>query len=89
MASESDLIHRLAKFFRAGMATTWEACDWDGADIQDTAESLGLVVKAAYDPATHGDHGLDEGLEPGDEWFVIAPEVRALTDSSKETTHAG
>jgi hypothetical protein len=67
-----DAIIKHRKFFMAGMAAAIEGCDWDGADIQDTAVELGLAKVEKFDPAKHSEY--DFGLvDPGEDWVVIEP----------------
>ena len=42
----------------------------DGGDIQDKAESLGLIVATKYDSARHGDH---PGFHDGADFYEYAP----------------
>lgn len=52
----------------------WDGGTLEGGDIQDKAESLGLLVKETYDPAKLGEPGAMFGfvdIEPGDDWFVF------------------
>ena len=69
------LAHRLAAFLKVALEAAWDGCGLDGGAIQDTAEAQGLIVATTYDPAIHGDNG---DAEPGDHWFIIAPDVAAL-----------
>lgn len=66
---------RLAEFLKSALDCSWEGSHFDGADIQDTAQKLGLIVAEKYDPAVHGKSA--EAM-PGDQWFAIAPDVKEL-----------
>lgn len=68
---------RLKEFFRWAMNYAWGG-DIDGADVQDRALKLGLIERTEYDPAKHGPLPEEfEGLvDPGDEWFVLSPDVQ-------------
>jgi hypothetical protein len=50
----------------------WSGDDLDGADVQNKAIELGLIVETKYDPQIHGRNGKSEYAEPGDQWFVFA-----------------
>ncbi len=66
----------LLEFFRWSMASgPWGGNDLDGADVQNQAERLGLIVKVPYDPAKHGEAICE--INPGDDWFVMAPWVNS------------
>jgi len=54
----------------------WEGCSLDGGSLQDKAEALGLIVNEPYDTERHGPSGLDP--EPGCDWYVLHPEIRAM-----------
>lgn len=78
----APLTDRLAKFFDHMMEVVWEHSDPEGADIQDIAEKLGLIQRVDFDPNIHSDHyGI--GLEPGDDWFQLAPDIRAALAKAK------
>jgi len=65
-----EQVDALKQFFRWAMQEgPFDGCDLDGGGVQDKAEALGLIVKAKYDPAIHGEQDID----PGDEIFVFAP----------------
>ena len=67
-------------FGKALLEKHWEhnCGEVEGDEIQDMALEYGLIVKMPYDPETHGDGGLEFGLEKGDEWYVPADEVERL-----------
>lgn len=54
--------------------SAWNGFDLDGFDIQEKAESLGLIQKVPYDPDKHGESEFD--IEPGDDWYEFAPFLR-------------
>ncbi|MEH2508725.1 hypothetical protein V1291_000079 [Nitrobacteraceae bacterium AZCC 1564] len=54
----------------------WSGGDLDGGSVQDKAESLGLLSKVKYDPELHGESDFSE---PGDDWFVLRPEIVQLS----------
>lgn len=75
-----------AKFVKWALQEgTWEGCDLDGYDIQKKATELGLIVRVPYDPEKHGESEYD--IEPGDDWYVLADNIYAL--SSTESTIEG
>lgn len=53
---------KLEQFFREVMGVTFQGCDWDGDELQDKAEALGLAHYEPYDPAKHDSHGCDIDL---------------------------
>jgi len=55
----------------------WEGGDLDGGALQDKAEELGLIIKTTYNPDIHG--SCDYGSEPGDDWFVLHPDIEAAS----------
>lgn len=61
----------VAKRFIADMFKL--ACE-DGSidvlDFDDEATRVGILIETRYDPAIHG----EQDAEPGDPWYVIAPE---------------
>lgn len=69
----------MAEFVKWAMQEgPWSGNELDGGDVQDKACKLGLLVKTQYDPDIHGESEFD--IEPGDDWFVLAPEITsALT----------
>lgn len=77
-ALSNDLSLRLAKFFQRIAKTTVFAGDTlDLFGVADLAGRLGLLVDVNFDPDIHENH-FGVGVEPGDPWFVIAPDVLAL-----------
>lgn len=68
----------MAEFVKWAMQEgPWDGCDLDGYDVQSKALQLGLLVRTEYDPEKHGES--EYGAEPGDDWYVLAPEITALT----------
>lgn len=67
---------RLRSFFHEGMSAAFNGCGWDGPEIQDRAEELGLAYWDKYDPEKHASLGSFEG-EEGDNILIIEPEFRA------------
>jgi hypothetical protein len=56
----------------------WIGSDLDGADVQEKALALGLIVETKYDPEIHGTTSENsEYVEPGDQWFVLADSLKA------------
>jgi hypothetical protein len=55
----------LAKFVERGIEQAFDGMAWDGADIQETAEGLGLLIRETYDPERHNPE-LGCIMEPGD-----------------------
>ncbi len=75
MTNTTDTLEkRLALFLQSALDCSWHGGEFDGADIQDRAEALGLIRAAKYDPA---EHGPSEDAEPGDQWFVLADDLKA------------
>ena len=68
-------VHRLAEFFRRCAVESWRGLSVDGADIQEWAVELGLMVEVRYDPVIHGRSGFEYELEIGDPWFVLSKDV--------------
>lgn len=57
----------------------WDGGTLEGGDIQDKAESLGLLVKEAYDPAKHGEPGAMfdfVDIDPGDDWVIFCDDLK-------------
>ena len=78
----SDITHAMAKFVKWAMQEgPWEGIDLDGASVQDKAEELGFLIKTKYDPEIHGESKFD--IEPGDDWFVLAPDIVALSQADR------
>ena len=46
---------KLVDFLSEGLEAAWDGCDWEGSDIQDKAEELGLIKSEPYDPKKHGE----------------------------------
>lgn len=74
-----DQVAALKEFFRWAMQNgPWGGNDLDGADVQERALKLGLIVREPYDPEKHGEPGAAFDyceINPGDEWFVLAPGI--------------
>lgn len=69
----------MAKFIKWALTEgPWQGGDLDGGAIQDEAEKLGLLVLTKYDPKIHG----ESDFEPGDDWYVLAPEIVSLTSGN-------
>jgi len=68
-------IRGLIKFARVVLQDAFEGQDFSGADAQDLAEKLGLLVEApdGYDPEKHG---ASDYADEGDRWFEFAPFMR-------------
>jgi hypothetical protein len=83
--SSADLSLRLAKFFQHIAKTAVFAGDTlDLFSVADLAVRLGLLVDVNFDPDIHENH-FGAGVEPGDPWFLIAPDVlAALKDTPNE-----
>lgn len=64
----------LARLVERGARICWSGEDWDGSDLQDFLVAEGHLVQEPYDQAKHGDN--DGECEPGDPWYVLAPELR-------------
>lgn len=78
----SDINQAMAQFVKWAMQEgPWSGNELDGADVQDKARKLGLLVKTQYDPEVHGESEFD--IEPGDDWFVLAPEITALAPADR------
>jgi hypothetical protein len=62
----------MAKFIAwALLEGPFDGCDLGGADIQEQAAALGLIVATTYDPKTHGPNDYD--IKAGDYWYEYAP----------------
>lgn len=73
----SDINAAAKEFVRwAVREGAWNFTGLDGGSIQDKAESLGLLVKVAYDPAVHGIDGDAADAEPGDDWYMFHDELK-------------
>jgi hypothetical protein len=57
----------------------WQACDLDGASLQEKATALGLLVATKYDPEIHGPAAE---AYPGCDWFVFSDEIKAMLSAS-------
>lgn len=57
----------------------WQACDLDGASLQEKAAALGLIVATKYDPEIHGPAAE---AYPGSDWFVFSDEIKAMLSAS-------
>ncbi|WP_369788362.1 hypothetical protein [Rouxiella sp. WC2420] len=69
------------KFFEHAWSFAIEACDFDGASIQDLSIELGLVKSEIYDSDKHSDLVNDASLfENGDD--VYFPVKTPVTDSA-------
>ena len=72
----ASVLSRAAVFVTWAMREgPWEGGDLDGGALQDKAEELGLIIKTTYNPDIHG--SCDYGSEPGDDWFVLHPDIEA------------
>ena len=72
----ASVLSRAAVFVAWAMREgPWEGGDLDGGALQDKAEELGLIIKTTYNPDIHG--SCDYGSEPGDDWFVLHPDIEA------------
>lgn len=67
---------KLKEFFKWVMEASWRGYDIDGSDVQEKAAKLGLIVKVPFDPEKHGGAEHADFVEPGEEWFELAPEVK-------------
>lgn len=67
-----EQIEAMRTFILDGLQHVWDGCDWDGADIQDRAKDLGLIVEVpgGYNPEVHGESEFD--ADPGDTWYTAA-----------------
>lgn len=52
--------------------------DLDGADVQQRAAELGLIIEEPFDPERHDPHGfnMDRWIDAGEPWFVFSGELR-------------
>jgi hypothetical protein len=65
---------KLEHFAKEIVRRAWECGDVEACDILDLAESCGVTVKVPFDPAVHVGEGAED-CEPGDDWYVFAPEL--------------
>ena len=84
-APSNDLSLRLAKFFqRVAKTAVFLGDNLDLFSVADLAGRLGLLIDVNFDPDIHENH-FGAGIEPGDPWFVIAPDVlAALKDTPSD-----
>jgi hypothetical protein len=62
----------MAKFIAwALLEGPFDGCYLGGADIQEQAAALGLIVATTYDPKKHGPNDYD--IKAGADWYVYAP----------------
>jgi hypothetical protein len=67
-----------ARFVRWALQEgSWQGGDLGGDQIQEMAESLGLIVSVPYDPEKHGAYN-DYGCDAGDPWFEFSPGLQAI-----------
>lgn len=72
----TDMTRAMAQFVKWALSEgPWNGGDLEGYEIQTKAAELGLLVRTAYDPEVHGE---DDCAEPGEDWFVMAPELLEL-----------
>ena len=85
MAEELQSVERRLALFAASMLEyAWVGSDATGADIQEEAERLGIVVETKFDPDVHNDPS--GASEPGDPYFEIAADVRGVLDGTRTAT---
>lgn len=71
---------KLVDFLSEGLEAAWEGADWEGYEIQEKAEELGLIKCEPYDPEKHNQYGSFEG-EIGDDFYTIRDEVLRLQEA--------
>src|SRR5436190_5892674 len=79
----SDLA-ALKRFARQIIQCGFEGYDLTGADIQDAAQTWGLITMTTYDPVRHGHEGMMVA-EPGDVWFEFADILKEGQGDAVET----
>ena len=77
-------MYGLAEFLRRCAMESWQGMDICGADVQDWAVELGLMVMEPYDLRKHGRSGLEYDIEPGDNWYVLSQEVKDILNKEEE-----
>ena len=75
--ARDDERRRLATFVCWALRTAFKGSDLEGAEIQERAQQLGLIVEAegGYDPERHGD---DDFAQPGDPYYELADWIKGL-----------
>jgi hypothetical protein len=77
--NQHETARALAEFLKWALEDgAWQGLDLDGGDIEIKAGDLGLLIVVPYDPAVHGDGGFEFDIEPGDDWYELKDEVKAL-----------
>lgn len=78
---QKPLIERLKSFARRCVEDSFEGYGFDGGDVQDLAEELGLIVpvRGGYDPEKHGE---SDCAEPGDPWCMWCEEMKQTGEAS-------
>lgn len=76
-AGSLPALAKCAAFIGELMSMAWEG-DVDSCDVQDLALRHGVTVETLFHREEHDDGGL--GVEEGDTWYVLAPEIAAIVD---------
>lgn len=78
MSKQDDLTQRLCKFVHWTLQHgPWIGCDVDGGEIQEKAEELGITIKRIATEEDCNGQEFSEYMEPGDDYFELAPEIKA------------
>ena len=72
LAAAESLNQKLIQFFITGMREIWEGHDWEGGEVQDLAEELGLIQRAS-------DEDQDEEFGV---FYDYSPEIKNLMDKA-------
>lgn len=81
LSAQIEQLRSCAKFVIWAMNEgPWEGGDLDGSEIQDKAESLGLIVETKFDPEKHkaADWAAPEAGEP---WFTLDEAIFSLAST--------
>lgn len=65
----------------------WQGDDLDGSEVQEKAESLGLIVSVPYDPEKHGADN-NYGCDAGESWFEFSAGLNAVRASPITSTES-
>lgn len=79
---------QLAEFVRWAIERgCWEGCEVDGADIQDKAVELGILMETKYDPEFHNPPEWVD-IEPGAVLYVFSEEFLTALRTPKPANDA-
>lgn len=71
-------LDRLKDFAKVIIASScWDGSDLTGGEVQDIAETFGLIKKVPFDPKKHNGQNA-EYVEPGMDWFEFSGPLASL-----------